>query len=518
MDGKSQTLPGRQRAVQSLLSKRVVISLVLLGLNLILLAPLIASVHVAEYDEAIFLDVARNIQRLGLPLRSMGANGSFFFDHTPLYVYLLSLYARHNAAGLLLARLVTVVAALAAVALTYRFGARIADVRTGALAALLLAVNPFFLVHAFFVRMELFMLLCVLAGFYALVVGMETRHWGQLGVAGLGLAIGVLFKEFALIGVGVAVVYTLWRWDGSVWRRVGAALAVGGPSVAGLACWLVWTWKLSPATFAATMNRWIGSAVGQAAVDPRAGTGWPAWGAQLASLLLGPGLALGLLLFVAQWVLRRGPMSRANGLLWPYVLVSIGLSFFISLKEPRHLIGILPAAALLSSQALVRGLDGAGGWRRAAALAAIMVVLCFAGPVRPPLLPRQLPAEAPPWHSWLAQVYADRLASDGFYQVLADAGGRVQALIGPDEVVTIVHQAPVVAYYADRPYRMLYTQPVERVAALLREANVLVWDASMFVYLNDKERAAVSDSVATEFRLVEQVSAGQRTVAIYQRK
>ena len=40
--------------------------------------------------------VARNIQKSGLSLRSIGATGVLFYDHTPLYVYLLSLFVRHS--------------------------------------------------------------------------------------------------------------------------------------------------------------------------------------------------------------------------------------------------------------------------------------------------------------------------------------------------------------------------------------------------------------------------------------
>jgi hypothetical protein len=61
--------------------------------------PTLLSVHVLECDEVIFIDVARNIQRLGLPLRSIPAEGFFFFDHTNLYVYRLSLYARSSELG-----------------------------------------------------------------------------------------------------------------------------------------------------------------------------------------------------------------------------------------------------------------------------------------------------------------------------------------------------------------------------------------------------------------------------------
>ena len=41
--------------------------------------------------------VACNIQKSGLPLRSIGTElGVLFYDHTPLYVYLLSLFVRHS--------------------------------------------------------------------------------------------------------------------------------------------------------------------------------------------------------------------------------------------------------------------------------------------------------------------------------------------------------------------------------------------------------------------------------------
>ena len=198
-----------------------------------------ASVHIAEYDEAIFLDVARNIQRVGLPLRSIGANGVFFFDHTPLYPYLLSLYARHTDTGLFFFRAVTVLAT-SAIALTYRFGARFDGRRTGLLAALLLAVNPFFATYAFFVRMEMFMLLALLVGFYTLLVGLEEERNAHLLASGISLAVAVLFKEFALVGTVVAAAFALWQWRRTPKQGILATLIVGMPSLLALAGWVLW--------------------------------------------------------------------------------------------------------------------------------------------------------------------------------------------------------------------------------------------------------------------------------------
>ena len=47
-------------------------------------------VRVADYDEAIFLDVAQAIREEGLPIRNIAPDGVFFFNHTPLYSYTLA--------------------------------------------------------------------------------------------------------------------------------------------------------------------------------------------------------------------------------------------------------------------------------------------------------------------------------------------------------------------------------------------------------------------------------------------
>lgn len=99
---------------------KVLALLIPLGLALLIQGILIASVHTLEYDEAIFMDVARNIQRLGLPLRSIGETGVFFFDHTPLYVFFLSGLREIFGDNVSLLRLVTVTFALGSVLLTAR--------------------------------------------------------------------------------------------------------------------------------------------------------------------------------------------------------------------------------------------------------------------------------------------------------------------------------------------------------------------------------------------------------------
>jgi hypothetical protein len=109
--------PSRQSRV-----RRTVLLAAPLIVATLLILPAAINVRVVEYDEAIFLDVARNIQRSGLPLRSMGEQGVFFFDHTLLCPYLLAVFSGPSASHVLLARLITAATGLGCVLLTFLIG------------------------------------------------------------------------------------------------------------------------------------------------------------------------------------------------------------------------------------------------------------------------------------------------------------------------------------------------------------------------------------------------------------
>ena len=76
--------------LRAYLKLRYLLFALAVGVEALGLWPLVTQVHVAEYDEAIFLDVAQAIHTTGAPVRSSGANSSYYFDHTPLYIYTLS--------------------------------------------------------------------------------------------------------------------------------------------------------------------------------------------------------------------------------------------------------------------------------------------------------------------------------------------------------------------------------------------------------------------------------------------
>lgn len=475
--------------------------------------PLALRARVAEYDEAVFLDAARNVQRIGLPLRSAGALGAPLLEHTPLYAFLLGLYAPTTGESLLLPRGVTALAALLCLFLTYRIAAVIGGRRAGVLAVALAAVNPFLAVYAYFVRMEMFMVAAMLVALYLLVRRPTPRPLDYLG-AGLALAVATLFKEFALVLVLPAAVFA-WATGGKSRReRTGAVLAVAAPPLLALAGWALWANALWPAPFATAMRRWLNSAVGAQVADPRAFVSGLAWVRLLVDDLFGPGLTVGLLAAGVWAIKRRQRLDRRVALLWSYLLLALGLSFVARLREPRHLIALASVAAVLVGLAL------ADIWREARAqrnalrvpvAAGIALLLLLSGPARVSLNASE-PALT------LAPTYRSRLDNDAFYGLLARAGEEAARLSAPGEVLTIAHQGPVIAYYADRRYLMLYTMDEPAIRRALARARLLVWDETTWQVLPADRVPAVEALVAADFTPLSQVSDGSRAVTIYRRK
>jgi hypothetical protein len=485
-----------------------------LSAALLVILPFARAVRVAEYDEAVLLDVAGNIQRMGLPLRSMGAHGVAMLDHTPLYPFLLSLYAPAPGESLLLARGVTVIAALLCVALTYQIGVILGGRSAGFLAAAFVSLNPFLAVYAYFARMEAFMVAFALVAIYVLVRRLPVAARDAF-IAGCALAVAVLFKEFALILVFPAGIYA-WGAARGGWRsRLRTALAVTAPPVLALIAWGIWAMSIWPDQFVAAMRRWIGSAAGGSIADPRMGTGALSFSGQLANDLFGPGLTLGLLVALVWLAVRRGRVGARAGLLYGYLLAALFLAYLVRLREPRHLIALVPVAAILAAIALLQA--GAAAQRhgpamRAAAVVAVAGLLLLSGPWRVSGLTSGAPSLA------LAPTYRERLRHDAFYGLLARAGQEAARRSAPDEMLVVAHQGPVIAYYADRRYLMLYTLKEPAIQKVLDGARVLIWDTPTWLALPPDRVPAVEARVAADFELTAQVREGPRVVTIHERK
>ncbi|MGB9879177.1 MAG: ArnT family glycosyltransferase, partial [Anaerolineae bacterium] len=391
-----------------------------------------------EYDEAIFLDVAHNIQRSGLPVRSIGANGVFYFEHTSLYPYLLNLYATNSSNEVFLARMMTTLFSLSCVLLVYSIGKQVNGNVAGFLSALLVGINPFWTLYSFFVCMEIPMTFFMLIG---LLIIVKSKQGKSLLAAGVALGVAVLLKEVALLFVGICGIYALLKFRHDRRLMWKAPLYVVVPAVIAVLAWGIWCWALAPSAFASTMLRWVGSTIGPGVRDPRMSLTPIQWVNRIIFDLLDWPLAVSWLLALIVWLACRR-RRLLDCVLLGYPVSAIGLSFAFRLKEPRHLIGILPMIALFVGY----NVDWTRLWkwaqgRRARGIIgaiAISIFLLFASPLRLPLHHfRHL-------NAWIDPLYAWRIfENDRYYNVLRMAGLYLQERTEPDEVVTVLHEATV---------------------------------------------------------------------------
>jgi len=191
----------------------------------------------------------------------------------------------------------------------------------------------------------------------------------------------------------------------------------------------------------------------------------------------------------------------------------------MSIKEVRHQLPLIVPMAVLVALAL----DEGAAWlaRRARhadglcwlGLAAILWV------VAPVQLPPEGSADS---HAWFTRAYRARAwEADRGDLALRRMGEWLGEHTPPDVALTTVRSGPVVGYYADRPYELLYVNDAAGVMMLLRESRIVVVDAPLegevaLPALSPEEREAAAALLAERYRPLHQVTVDNRRVEAYE--
>jgi 4-amino-4-deoxy-L-arabinose transferase-like glycosyltransferase len=313
--------------------------LIPVGIFLVLGANQIRLQRAPDYDERIFLDVGSRIFQTGVPIRSYGLlHPAPFFDHTPLYAYFVALLTSFGGDAhriLTLGRGTSLLCGLGTVILVFLMASQLRGAASGFVAALLVASNPLFSSLSWFLRMEVPLCFLLVLALYALL------HERFLA-AGLAIAGAVLLKEIALAFWLVAITFVLIRYG---WRR---AFIVGVTSLVALASWLAYAWLLSETQLVATMNRWFNSSIRESqSADPRLRVSGLTWLKTIAVDVLSLPMLVAAAASLSLALKRRQRLLPLAWIPLAYVVLAIGSSFVIRLKEPRYLIAVIPMTALL---------------------------------------------------------------------------------------------------------------------------------------------------------------------------
>jgi hypothetical protein len=200
-----------------------------------------------------------------------------------------------------------------------------------------------------------------------------------------------------------------------------------------------------------------------------------------------------------------------------YAALALGMSFLMSLKEPRHIMGIIPSVAFLVGtladwQRFFHWT--AGKTRRLVGVGIVALLLTW--DISPLTYPQQDLAK--PYHWFDAQFAFRVFHSEHYYGALRAVGEVLGQHTPSDTIIAVVNQGTVVSYYADRPYRLLYTLPYDRAIEVLEKTEFLVFDRWVFLFQSESEMQDLRAYIDIHFEVFEIVKDPHKQVVIYQRK
>ena len=473
-----------------------------------------------EYDEAIYMNVARSIRQTGIAWRPTIGGGILYAEHTSLYQHIWAFLTLFFGENVFFGRLLTSIIGALTIFLLYHFVQLVTKSSFAALiSAFLLSFSAFFNLYSFFIREEVWMSLLLVSSAYLFWVAEQTDQKRYLWLSSITVALAVLTKEIAIIFWGAMGLYIL--VFSKSWRtRIKDGLILALPTLIGLGLWVTWIKYHAPNRFAATLARWFDSIVGISAStvqEPRGGIEMIPWLRIVFDDVWGYGLlgTLLLALIITIWRQKRPP--RIAWLTLGYVVIAISLSLFIELKEPRHLIATIPFAVL--SVAFFMDWAWVQQWlhnnRKRQILAIMLFFLCISQ-----TWIWQYPAQGE-WRNkvaWYRPKVAHRLFHEApYYSILRDVGVFINQQLPADAQITVVHEGPVVAYYSERPYVFLYNRSADGIDKILDNTMYLIFDQPTFVFLSQDEIDLVYKRIEQEFNLLSTIKDEHRTVNVYQR-
>jgi 4-amino-4-deoxy-L-arabinose transferase-like glycosyltransferase len=491
---------------------------VVLGVFVLFQTVLLYHVQVADYDEAIFLDIARNLQRSGLPLRSIGPAGVLYFIHTPLYLYLVTASVLIFGENLVLLRLVTTAFGAGALLLTYATVRRTQPSAAALVAALLVALNAFFALYAYFLTMEVPMVFFIVLAVYWLAQEEERGGRGYLILAGGAGATAVMLKELAVIFMAAAALYafsTGGGWRDRLTRPFWLLLPLGGAVL----LWIAWGLRLDAVGFQRGVLGWIGSAAGTGGiVDARSQTVLLNWLHTLGADVWGWATAVLLALSLpAYFLFFRRPLPKIVRLLFLYIALALAVSLLVRLKEPRHMLATIPMMAMVIGY-LVEW-DKVWNWvrgRRAVTAVAALLALFTVWNLSPLKLPPVSEWRNP--EAWWQPMFSNRLyRSQYYYGLVRETGDYLRQITPEDAIITVIHEGPVTGYYADRRHYFLYNMPLPRTLETLAMTEYLVIDNFIFPNQTEEEKEVVRNYIADHFQLTQLLQDSHRQISVYQR-
>ncbi len=446
-----------------------------------------------DFDEAIYMNLARNFVRTGELIHSVYPEKPFFM-HPPLFYYLVSLSFALFGPGLEAGRLVSSLMAVGNLGFVFSFLRKARGERWAAAGTLLVAVNPAFLYYGHSVYMEMTVAFWMTAALWAFAragagQGLRWERW-----AGVFLGLACVTKYYAGVLVAVMALVILIQEHRENFIRVRRLAALLGPvAIAGMV-WVAWGLALGGRDFIGAQFSWgipepPGSIYSWRRVTNEV------FIRELVGVLTPPFACLAALgLAVAARRAWRSGSLRRGGV--EMVLVIFPLAYLLFLmtfreKDVKYIVPVIPALGVLIGLAptleWVKRLPGWSRWTGTLLLAAL------ASPL--------LPLYDPVTQQRHDNLWVFGVRRDAEYRRYRDAGILAGGETKPGQVVACQRKGPIIGYYADRQYVDVWGFSPGMAVPFLESAEIVILDRNT-EYLSPQEQATFRESVKQDFQQI----------------
>ncbi len=463
-----------------------------------------------DYDESVYLYVAKTIKATGLPYRFFGADSPFLM-HPPLFYYIVAGFLIILGSELFVARLVSTIFSLPIIILVYLIISKYKGKEMGLVSIFILAINPAFLYYSHSVYMEITLTFLSLMSIFLFLKGEEEKKVKFFLGSGVFLGLSLITKYYSVILFLFFLLFFVIKFKWTFFYR---------PQFYG---WLF------PVVFLFILWLGLGYWVGKDAFTEQT-LGWfrkpsgDLYSWRLVSNFvyfkeiigtITPIFSLLFLYGIFKWIknIIKDREIKFMNILPIYFFIYFVYLIKMPFKDIKYIILLLPLMVIVTGVNIDTHSLNLRKYSslKYSGLGLALIVIVFG------LSPLAVFYD-PITHQFHDNLYQFGIKRDYQYRVYKEIGEFLRGRLERSDTIACQNKAPIVGVYAETKYKNLWSLSPEQMKQEILASDAVVMEEGL-PYIGDIENKGLQKEIEVEFSLVKtMINKDGKNFWIYLRK
>ncbi|MCK4427440.1 MAG: glycosyltransferase family 39 protein [candidate division Zixibacteria bacterium] len=446
-----------------------------------------------DYDESIYLYVAKTIKASGLPYRFFGADSPFLM-HPPLFYYILTGFLIILGNQLFVARLVSTVFSLAIIILVYLIVSKYKGKEVGLVSIFILAINPAFLYYSHSVYMEITLAFLSLMSIFLFLKGEEEKKTKFFVWSGVFLGLSLITKYYSVILFLFFFLYFVIEFKWTFFYRPQFYSWLF-PVVFLFMLWLGFGYWVGKDAFTEQTLGWFRKPLGNL-YSWRLVSNFVYFKEMIGAIT--PIFSLLFLYGIFKWlknIIKNREIKFMNILpiyFFMYFVYFIKMPF----KDIKYIIPLLPLMVIATGVNIDThslNLRRYSGFKYLALGLALVIVVVGLSPLSV--------LYDPTTHHFHDNLYQFGIKRDYEYRIYKDIGEFLKSKLKISDTIACQNKAPIIGVYAETIYINLWSLSIEEMKQQIFASDAVVMEEGL-PYIGDIENRGLQKEMEVKFFLV----------------